>query len=674
MKKILIANRGEIVLRVIQTCRRLGVKTVAVYSEPDENSPHMCAADESYPLGGSEAKESYLDGGKIIQIAKDSQCDAIHPGYGFLSENPEFAETVVKSGLIFIGPTPQTMRLLGHKHTARKTAVAAGAPVIPGYEGKDQSLQAFLKEGKALGAPLMIKASAGGGGKGMRLVEDLKNFEEAFHGAKREALAFFADDHLILEKVIDPARHIEVQLFGDTHGNVIHLFERDCSLQRRQQKILEETPAPNIKEALLSKIHSAAVLIGKEAHLSNATTVEFLLGKNDDFYFLEANCRLQVEHPVTEMVTGLDLVELQLKAAKGEPLPLKQSEVKRNGAAIETRIYAELPGRNFAPSSGRIVRFSQPEHLSHMRFDHALEEGLAVSTFYDPMLGKMITWGKTRDEALQVHKEALEQLVLLGVENNISFLLALIRHPEVVSGGVSTTFLRDALPQVLDDHTFDTIAPLAVISHVIGEITSSKTINNFDPFQRESLWRAQSGSQPYVSKFSGVVREFSCRSVSLGREKNISLCINEFSPQPNDTSRFTMTLGNEKKHVIVTSDHFEIEGENYHPHIFRKQDGSSFVAINGLTSVIEKVSDNTTGHSKEESSPYLLSPLPGTVVSLRAKVGQEVSLGEILVVIESMKMEHALLAKYPSRIKEVLTLQGKTVKEGDVLVILEAIS
>ncbi|TGN19430.1 acetyl-CoA carboxylase biotin carboxylase subunit [Leptospira idonii] len=437
IKKILIANRGEIAVRVIRTAKRLGIKTVAVYSDADKDSLYVRLADEAFWIGPPEPRLSYLDQDKILQACEETKADAVHPGYGFLSENAEFAEKLKSKGIHFLGPKPDSIRAMGDKIGSRLLVAKFGVPVVPGYEGNDQSMEKFQSEAKKIGFPIMAKASAGGGGKGMRRVDSFEELESSILSAKREALSAFGDDRILLEKYILNPRHVEFQVFGDQHGNVIHLHERDCSLQRRHQKVVEETPAPRFSKELKAKMAEAAVQAAKSVQYEGAGTVEFILGESGEFYFLEMNTRLQVEHPVTEMTTGLDLVELQIRVAEGEKLP---SAPEQKGHAIEVRIYAEDPSNHFLPSIGKIhsARFPEGEGI---RVDSGIVSGSEISLYYDPMIAKLIVWAPTRSEAIDKMVEALKNTIVFGPITNTGFLRNLVDAEGFREGLVSTHFI-----------------------------------------------------------------------------------------------------------------------------------------------------------------------------------------------------------------------------------------
>ena len=442
IKKILVANRGEIALRVLKTAKEMGIKVVTVYAEDDKQLPHALFADESYSLGSGALSETYLNKSKLIELTKRCGADAIHPGYGFLSENTEFAMMVEKAGIIFIGPTPESITLMGDKIGSKQALEKINIPMIPGYHGDDQSEDNLVQKAKAIGYPVLIKASAGGGGKGMRIVHQDSELIESIRGAKSEALKSFSNDKVLIEKYVINPRHIEVQLMSDTHGNHLHFFERECSIQRRYQKIIEETPAPNLSQELRLKICETASQIASGINYRGAGTVEFILAPDGHFYFLEMNTRLQVEHPVTEMVTGHDLVKCQILVAQGEKLPMKQSDIKQKGQAIECRIYAEDPDNNFMPSIGKIDTIGVPT-LRDVRLDCGFLDGTEVGVNYDPMLAKLVVWGETRTLAIDKTIHSLDEVLFLGVKTNRDYLKRILGHKDFKEGHTHTHFIPD---------------------------------------------------------------------------------------------------------------------------------------------------------------------------------------------------------------------------------------
>jgi acetyl-CoA carboxylase biotin carboxylase subunit len=473
IKKILVANRGEIALRVLKTAREMGISVVTVYAEDDKNLPHALYADESYSLGSGALSDTYLNKAKLIEVAKKSGADAIHPGYGFLSENEEFARLVERNGIVFIGPTPESIVLMGDKIGSKKALEKIKVPLTPGYHGDDQSDENLMREAKKIGYPILIKASAGGGGKGMRIVHQDSELLESIRGAKSEGLKSFSSDKVLIEKYVENPRHIEVQLMSDIHGNHLHFFERECSIQRRYQKVVEETPAPNMSQELRLKICKTAVQIAHGINYRGAGTVEFIMSQDGSYFFMEMNTRLQVEHPVTEMVTGHDLVKYQILVAQGDKLPLKQDEIKQKGHAIECRIYAEDPDNNFMPTIGKIERIGVPT-LRDVRLDCGFLDGTEVGVNYDPMLAKLVVWGEERKTAISKTIQSLDEVLFLGVKTNRDYLKRILGHKEFVAGKTHTHFIPDHKselgPRAMSE---DQMAAL-IAAFAIGEGNPSK--------------------------------------------------------------------------------------------------------------------------------------------------------------------------------------------------------
>jgi acetyl-CoA carboxylase biotin carboxylase subunit len=486
-KKILIANRGEIAVRVIKACQELGIKTVAVYSEADKTALHVQLADEAILLGASPPLESYLNIDKIISIAHQTRAEAIHPGYGFLAENFTFAERCEQEGIVFIGPNSKSMALVGDKLRSRQTMSAAKIPIIPGMQQKVSDLAQLQKEAEKIGYPVLLKASAGGGGKGMRVVYSADELQEAMEAGMREAKSAFGDESVYLEKFIEEPRHVEFQVVADHHGNVVHLFERECSIQRRHQKIIEESPSVALDDDLRSKMGETAKQVIIESGYTNAGTVEFLLDKNKNFYFLEVNARIQVEHPVTEFVTGIDLVKLQIRIAAGDPLPFRQKNVQQKGHAIECRIYAEDPENNFLPSLGTI-HFVQEPTGPWVRTDSGLYSGIEVSMYYDPILSKLIVWGQNRNDAIQRMKNALENYVILGIKTPIPFLKAVIEHSQFINGNISTNFLPDYFSNwKMPDFNQNNLSKVLIVA-AIHAMTNSRQEIRMEQQSRLTPW------------------------------------------------------------------------------------------------------------------------------------------------------------------------------------------
>lgn len=694
ISRLLIANRGEIVCRIIRTCKRLGIETVAIHSKGEESSPHALQADYAYLLSEKLGTAAYLDGERVLAIAKESGAQAIHPGYGFLAENPEFAEAVHKAGLIFVGPTADAMRKLGHKHSARAVAIQAGVPVAPGYDEEKNDEESLTKAASKLGFPLLIKASAGGGGKGMRRVSTATEFSTALAGAKREALSFFGDGRLLLERIISPARHIEVQLLADNHGNVLHLFERDCSLQRRHQKVIEESPAPLLTPSMRTKICNAAVAIAKLVGLTGAATAEFLVplenNKNEEFYFLEVNPRLQVEHPVTEFVTGVDLVELQLSVAAGHKLALTQEQLCLKGHAVQARIYAEVPRLGFAPNTGKITGFFPPHGLESpvLRFDHALQHGFEVTTNFDPMLGKLIAYGESREEALSRLRQLVSELGINGVWTNQGFVLRVLATKEVIHGPVSTTFLDEREELRVLPATASVITR-ALISHIVAKafVESQRSANSRDPFSTFDYFRGRGSSdlntrpvcEPETS-YQVASGDFAEPLVMQGR---VSAAVGAIGTIRPSLSMLQVIIEGVTHKVGIVAQNpegipsaLEIDGYRIQPHITSITHSAfgnelkSTVSLDGSAFRITQLEQSVENEARG-SGDTVTSPLPGSIIALKVKSGQKVVEGETLVVLESMKMEHALNASRMGTIKEVHIALGAAVKEGQLLMTLE---
>ncbi|OQW79322.1 MAG: methylcrotonoyl-CoA carboxylase [Proteobacteria bacterium ST_bin14] len=629
IKSLLIANRGEIACRIIRTARTMGVRTVAVYSDADAKALHVRQADEAVHIGPSPARESYLVGEKIIAAAKATGAEAIHPGYGFLSENADFAQSVIDAGLIWVGPRPDSIRAMGLKDAAKARMIAAGVPVTPGYLGEDQSPDVLSSEAGKIGYPVLIKAVAGGGGKGMRRVESAADFADALTSCKREAASSFGDDRVLIEKYILSPRHIEVQVFGDTHGNVVHLFERDCSLQRRHQKVIEEAPAPGMSEETREELCAAAVRAAKAVDYVGAGTIEFIADASeglraDRIWFMEMNTRLQVEHPVTEEITGVDLVEWQLRVASGEALPKRQDELSINGWAIEARLYAEDPAKGFLPSVGRLERFYLCDYGSGDRIEIGVEEGDAISPFYDPMIAKLISYGHDRDSARRSLIEVLARSYIYPVKSNGGFIYQCLNHPDFVDGSVSTGFITDNAAH---------LAPLAHPSDDILCNAASKLIAEYPP-KEMSYYEAMSG-------FLGF---------RLNRSPSDRLVLYEGATAMSARYKPMWSVTPYPRgHVYTLDDETVISVEQ----------GQSFLlSTRALTS--------GTGISAADGA--ILSPMPGRVTAVDVATGDVVTKGQRLVTLEAMKMEHSLTAPFDGTVDELNATPGAQVSEGTVLV------
>ncbi|MFP7721807.1 acetyl-CoA carboxylase biotin carboxylase subunit [Lysobacter sp. A3-1-A15] len=660
--KILIANRGEIARRVIRTCRRLGIRTVAVYSQADAGAQHVRQADEAYLIGGPQPADSYLRGEAIIEVALRSGAQAVHPGYGFLSENADFAEAVEDAGLVFIGPKAASMRKMGSKAGAKDLMQAAGVPVVPGYTGEEQDPGHLHAEADRIGYPLMIKAAHGGGGKGMRIVRASGEFLPALESCQREARNAFGRDRVLLERYVERPRHIEIQVFGDTHGNVIHLNERECSAQRRYQKVLEEAPSLFLTDALRAEMGDAAVLAARAIDYVNAGTVEFIVGQDGRFYFMEINTRLQVEHPVTECVTGLDLVELQLRVAAGEPLPVAQGDVRQQGHAIEVRLYAEDPDAGFLPGSGRLERLRLPETGNGIRVDSGVVEGDTVTIFYDPMIAKLIVHAEDRPKALARMRDALAQCEIDGPKSNIGFLEALLRHPAVVEGTIDTGYLDRHLDEFLHDAAPD---PVLLVAGAVAQLL----------VQEDDSRRAASGSTDPGSPWSIAdgwrLGHGGHRQLAFGlRDGRIEVDANgsggEYRVQHDGT-----TYRVEGARLAGDSLSLRIDGTGRRFQVLERgrvlslHDGERRLRLAPLSMCRHEAGAAAAGADR------VTAPMPGRVVVARAASGDVVEAGQEVMVIEAMKMELSLKAPRDGTIAEVRAQAGDFVEADAVLVLLE---
>jgi 3-methylcrotonyl-CoA carboxylase alpha subunit len=658
--KILIANRGEIACRVIKTARRLGIKTVAVFSDADRGARHVAMADEAVHIGGSPARESYLVVDKILDAAKRTGAQAIHPGYGFLSENAGFAEACETAGIVFIGPPPAAIRAMGSKSEAKKIMEKAQVPLVPGYHGDDQSPELLAREAERIGFPVLIKASAGGGGKGMRVVENAAKFADQLAGAKREAKASFADDHVLIEKYLTRPRHIEIQVFADTHGNCLYLFERDCSIQRRHQKVIEEAPAPGMDPARRKQMGEAAVAAAKAIGYVGAGTVEFIANQDGTFYFMEMNTRLQVEHPVTEMITGQDLVEWQLVVAAGGKMPLKQDQLSIDGHAVEVRLYAEDPNRNFLPSTGTLVHLRLPTENLHVRVDTGVREGDTVAPFYDPMIAKVIVHDRDRTSAMRRMAALMGETEVVGVTTNAALLKALCSHPAFVGGEVDTGFIerhRDELfakAGTADDRAF----AVATLARVAEWASTSN-----DPWDQKNGFRLLDTGHDEVRWKDGE-REV---AVIVRRPRDGSLALElpggtvEANVRRGEDGRLAIRLGNDTFTAAVVRRAANDGGIDYT--LFADGGSQRLRLVDPL--------DVTQYEAVAAGEGSVRSPLPGKIIDLRVKPGDTVSRGQPLLVLEAMKMEHTLAAPADGKVKSVRYAVGEQVPEGAELVEFE---
>tara|TARA_B100001179_G_scaffold114520_1_gene81733 strand:+ start:656 stop:2527 length:1872 start_codon:yes stop_codon:yes gene_type:complete len=616
--KLLIANRGEIACRIIRTAREMGIKTVAVYSDADAKALHVRSADEAVHIGPSPAAESYLVGEKIIAAAKQTGAEAVHPGYGFLSENAGFAQAVIDAGLIWVGPKPGSIDAMGLKDAAKKLMRAAGVPVTPGYEGEDQSVGRLSKEADAIGYPVLIKAVAGGGGKGMRKVDTPGDFEAALESCRREAKASFSNDEVLLEKWITSPRHIEVQVFGDSHGNVVHLFERDCSLQRRHQKVIEEAPAPGMDEATREELCAAAVRAAKAVDYEGAGTIEFIADASeglraDRIFFMEMNTRLQVEHPVTEEITGVDLVEWQLRVASGEPIPLKQDELFIDGHSIEARLYAEDPSSGFLPSTGALEHFDLGVQG---RIETGVEEGDTISPFYDPMVAKLVVWGETRGEAIDQLAEIAEGVEIWPVRTNAAFIANCLRDDDFEQANLDTAFIA------------------AKMDSLVSSDTASDTI-----WQSAADFIVLSESEDYEDLPIGL--------------------------RLNAPGVLTTTLHHKGETRKVAAGRMESNSET----TGFVDPARAVVFANGQSFVFERESRGSGAAAAGDGA--IIAPMPGKVIAVDVSEGETVTAGQRLMVLEAMKMEHALTAPFDGTVTELSASAGGQVQVDAVLAVVE---
>jgi len=652
---VLIANRGEIACRIVRTCRRLGIETMAVHSSADARARHVREADTAVAIGGAAPGDSYLDGGRIIEAALAAGVDAVHPGYGFLSENAEFAGACVDAGLLFVGPHAETIRRMGSKGEAKSIMEDAGVPVVPGYHGTGQSPEELAERAADTGFPLLIKASAGGGGKGMRVVRAPDGFAEALAAARREAMKAFGDDRVILERYIERPRHIEIQVFGDRYGNIIHLWERECSTQRRYQKIIEETPSPLLDEATRTRMTEAAVEAARAVEYLNAGTVEFIVSPEREFWFMEMNTRLQVEHAVTEMVTGLDLVEWQLRVASGEPLPLAQAEIPQRGHAIEARIYAENPANNFMPSTGRIRRLRSPGRHPAIRLDSGVEQGDTITHHYDPLLAKLIVHGLDRAECVERLREALAYTSIAGVTTNLPLLRALAAHPVFASGEVDTGFLDRELENVLWSVPAPPLTVLAVAAWRIARDLPRPT----EPEDPWSPWATGDGWRPAGA--GGIpVRLLD----AAGRRHELRLEFHPGGVRVHSGSHHLDARLEELGAGRLSVDCKGLAGAA----LVTADEGRVYVGFgdHGWDFIVEPLHADASGNQEQDTHP--VAPMPGTIVAIKVRAGDRVEAGQALLIMEGMKMELTLSAPVAGVVERVLCAEGDSVDAEAVLV------
>lgn len=642
--KVLVANRGEIAVRVMQTAKAMGYQTVAVYSDADANARHVQVADEAVYIGASKVSESYLSITNIIEACKKTGADAVHPGYGFLSENTDFAQACSDNGITFIGPNAAAIHLMGSKRLSKIAMIDAGVPCVPGYEGDQQDIEYLAEQAEKIGFPLMVKASAGGGGRGMRLVHQSADLLEALKTARSEAENAFGSGELIIEKAVIAPRHVEIQVFGDTHGNYVYLFERDCSIQRRHQKVVEEAPCPVMTSELRQKMGEAAVAAAKSCDYIGAGTVEFLLDQSGEFYFLEMNTRLQVEHPVTEMITGLDLVEWQLRVANGETLPLQQHELTLNGHAIEVRLYAEDPRQDFLPQTGKVLRW-QPAGfdgmLPNVRIDHGMLEAGEISPFYDPMVAKVIAYGKNREDAIRLLARAVDDCVLLGVNSNKQFLVNLLRHPIIVAGDTNTAFIQQHFQDDVSLHQQSlNLETLAVAAALFTQQNQSKV-----------SWQT-SVSIPFPLKLKYADQQLLLHVQTHHQQVKVQLCDQQSTVD-----------------VVKISDTqiiYNVDGVRRKLSYVLDQNQLYLDAANGNL-VIENITYAAPEAAEVVGDGKIRAPMDGAIVNLLVNAGDTVVKGQTLLILEAMKIQQQIKSDVDGVVDELIGQIGQQVKKRQLL-------
>jgi 3-methylcrotonyl-CoA carboxylase alpha subunit len=664
-EKILIANRGEIACRVARTAKRLGIRTVAVFSEADAGALHVQSCDEAVAIGASHPRDSYLRADRILEAAKRCGAQAIHPGYGFLSENAGFAKACQQAAVVFVGPPVSAIEAMGSKSAAKALMEKAGVPLVPGYHGAAQEVARLQFEADRIGYPVLIKASAGGGGKGMRVVEKPAAFAEALAGAQREAASSFGDDRVLIEKYLLRPRHIEIQVFADTQGRCIYLFERDCSVQRRHQKILEEAPAPGMSGQRRREMGAAAVAAAQAVGYVGAGTVEFIVDEGGQFFFMEMNTRLQVEHPVTEMITGLDLVEWQLRVAVGEGLPLSQEQLAINGHAIEARIYAEDPARGFLPAAGRVEHLRQPEATAHVRIDSGVRTGDQVGVYYDPMIAKLIAWDVDRPSALRRLRTALGEYQVSGLSTNIAFLSAVTAHrafaeahrdPGLLDTGLIERYRGELFPEA--GPAGDAVLAVAVLSELLridreAAECAARSAEPFSPWNSRSGWRLNEDNHHEFVFLDGgrrveVVAHYRHGGYLLELPRGKRMGSAEFSGDNGLNA--------------------ELDGMRLHATVIRRTTGLTVFSQGGSHVLDFEIAQNAVD---ETSADHLVSPLPGAVIQVLVKAGEVVAKGQALMIIEAMKMEHTIAAPRAGTVSRIYFGAGEQVGEGAQLLDFE---
>jgi 3-methylcrotonyl-CoA carboxylase alpha subunit len=673
INKLLIANRGEIACRIIKTAKQMGIVCVAVYSEADANAQHVKQADEAYLIGAAAAKDSYLKSETIIEVANQSGANAIHPGYGFLSENADFAAKCAANNIIFIGPPEAAIIAMGSKSEAKNIMTKAGVPLVEGYHGDDQDPQLLQQQADSIGYPLLIKATAGGGGKGMRVVENSQSFLDALSSCKREAISSFGDDKVLIEKYLTKPRHVEIQVFADSLGQAIHLFERDCSVQRRHQKVIEEAPAPGLSEETRQNMGQVAITAAKAIGYCGAGTVEFLYDEDGSFYFMEMNTRLQVEHPVTEMITGLDLVEWQILVANGMPLPLPQEALTINGHAFEARIYAEDPNNDFLPATGKISHLGLPQQNQHVRVDSGIVSGDAVSVYYDPMIAKLIVWDRDRSAALARLRSALNDFHVAGLSTNIEFLHILASNDAFNRADLDTHFLDKHAeeliidPPLIEHHTLAAASLYAMLSQsevnqpALSQSSLNQGVTTQDPL---SPWGQPSGWR---------LNQDNHHLIELDYNNQTFKVIAHFRETTTDKTAFLLEI--EGKEYLTSG---YLEANKIHLNIDGHQSKLSYASTDDSLCLFKNAScwqltikDNSLNNVEQEQQSNLAAPMPGTVIDVLVEPGDSVEKGQALIVMEAMKMEHTIKAHKDLIVTDVLYQIGDLVDDGAELIAFE---
>ncbi|SHJ46274.1 acetyl/propionyl/methylcrotonyl-CoA carboxylase subunit alpha [Cycloclasticus pugetii] len=659
-KKILIANRGEIACRVISTLKKMGITSVAVYSDADRHARHVTLADEAYYIGASRPDESYLKADNLLALAKKVNIDAIHPGYGFLSENNHFARACLEAKITFIGPSADCIEKMGAKDAAKALMEAANVPVVPGYHGENQAPEHLQKQAEKVGFPLLIKAVSGGGGKGMRVVNKAAEFAELLDSVKREALNAFADDRVLLERYISKPRHIEFQIFGDCHKNYVHLHERECSLQRRHQKIIEETPSPFLDEKTRQAMGIAAVNAARAIRYSGAGTIEFIVGEDRSFYFMEMNTRLQVEHPVTEMVSGQDLVEWQIRVAAGQALPLKQEQIPRTGHSFEARLYAENPNNQFLPSTGKLQCLRFPTSDKNLRIETGVEQGDSISVFYDPMIAKLVVWGEDRETARERLLNALGETGIIGVENNIAFLETLATHPDFIENKIDTQYIDKKLDRLLADSEVE-LPDNVLLAATVKRLLEGKQL------VKEMAAISADGNSPWFDTTGWRPNGQSQRSLFFSYEET-----NEIEIKVTE---------NDEHFIFHLDDDLDVIAESLANDAIRLQINGSwerFIVLRHETSLL--ISWKNRWYALTEINPFepdlsimsansnIIAPMPGKLLKVLVSNSDSVAEGQPLAIIEAMKMEHTLSAPFDGEVDHVFYTEDDFVEADATLI------